>query len=119
MILSLLLSVAQACTQLPMRSPTEARLNSVRLTKDVPLKLCLTLPQPPRSSLIEFKTVNKGNSSCSDLKMVMKSPDKTKLKSHGSQPGIATFYQPGTWNLKYTLKEGCDLYDLIAVWSLP
>lgn len=115
-LLGLLLNQAIACNELPHKTPTEARANQVTFTIGTPIKYCLTLPQPKKSSLIEFKTVNLGNTSCGSLKMVVISPDKVKYKSTGSQPGVAAFYQPGVWRMKYTLKEGCNLYDLIATW---
>lgn len=107
-----------ACQEMPKKSPTEARLNNVSFNIDEPKVFCLTLPAGNTSTIVEFKTVNKGNSSCGDLKLVIIAPDKHKYKSNGSQPGVAAFYQQGKWKMKYVLKSGCNLYDLYATWVL-
>lgn len=87
------------------------RLVDVTLEQQRPYTYCFDLPASTRF-FFEVKTVNKGNSSCSDLEMTVVSPSGVEYFSNGSQPGAPPLYQAGRWKLKLFLNEGCTRYDV-------
>lgn len=60
----------------------------------------------------ELSTVNKGNASCSDLKMKVISPSGKEYVSWGSQPGAYPSSEIGRYQVKFFLNYGCDRYDM-------
>lgn len=138
-LLALLLSKALAvdCTQLSISGGGfEIKAKDVLFSKKgEEKKFCLRLPEatlkPLQSSLIEWNSVNKGNTQCGVLKMRILRPNKTDIlgndsdracNSKGSQPGCALIYTKGQWVATYTLiepcREGNDRWDLGAKWSV-
>lgn len=122
-LLSLLTTIAQACTEFPKDGPTSRVLKNVTFEKEVTKKFCLKLDDPNNHSILEFKTKNHSNTSCGELKFVVYLPDGTKLKAAPSvQPGLATFYQVGTFKMNYTMKTNnpkCSTWDLITQTGSP
>lgn len=122
--------MAADCIDLIKRNANQASLNNVTLVQGQTTKFCYKLPAPQSKDgnpIVEIKTVNKGNSSCSDVVMKVVRPNKpaingsnppTTIKSNGSQPGVASIYTVGKWVIKMTLNHGCDRYDLSMNWSL-
>lgn len=96
----------------------EAALNNVTLPLREGVKVCLEVPLvKPSNGLIEWQSVNLGNSSCSSLKMVVRDPKGNELqKSTGSQPGSVGVYQSGSWKMRLKLKSGCNRYNFSARW---
>lgn len=72
---------------------------------------CADLPASTRP-FFEVKTVNKGNTSCSNLEMTVISPNGTEYFSNGSQPGVPPLMVAGRWKVQLDLIEGCARYDL-------
>jgi hypothetical protein len=86
-------------------------LNNVSFQTGRTYTYCVDLPASTRP-FFEVKTVNKGNSSCSDLEMTVTSPDGTQYFSNGSQPGVPPLMVPGRWHLEFNLVDGCSVYDV-------
>lgn len=90
---------------------TQWVLNNVSLDLNRTYSYCVDLPASSRP-FFEVKTVNKGNSSCSDLEMLVISPQGTEYFSNGSQPGVPPLSSAGRWKIQLTLTQGCNRYDL-------
>ena len=90
-------------------------LSNVNLTEGKDHVWCVDLPQTTRF-FFEVKTVNKGNTSCSDVEMTATSPGGVEYFSNGSQPGVPPLSSPGRWRIKLHLNEGCSRYDLNVVY---
>ena len=113
-------TIVNACPEMPKINPYEAKLRNVTFEKGVTQKWCLKLDQG--SGLIEWSSVNKSNTSCGVLKLVVHLPDGTKLKSEGVQPGTVTAFKPGKYVMSYTMKTNepkCKSWDLGARWAAP
>jgi hypothetical protein len=90
-------------------------LSNVILTEGKDHIWCVDLPQTSRF-FFEIKTVNKGNTSCSDVEMTAISPTGVEYFSNGSQPGVPPIAAPGRWRIKLHLNSGCSRYDLNLVY---
>ena len=90
-------------------------LSNVLLTEGKDHVWCVDLPATTRF-FFEVKTVNKGNTSCSDVEMTAISPLGVEYFSNGSQPGVPPLASPGRWRIKLHLNEGCNRYDLNVVY---
>lgn len=86
-------------------------LNNITLQQGHTHTWCADLPASTRP-FFEIKTVNRGNSSCSDVEMLVVSPNGTEYFSNGSQPGVPPFQAAGRWKIKLHLNEGCARYDV-------
>lgn len=96
-------------------SPTVSRvceggLGTRSLEIGVKVTLCFDVPNPVQHPIVEVKTVNLGDSSCSDLYMHVITPNGSAYDSNGSQPGVAAFAQSGKWYVELTLASGCNSY---------
>jgi hypothetical protein len=92
-------------------SNSQWALNNIILTEAKDHVWCADLPASTRP-FFEVKTVNKGNSSCSDVEMTVISPLGTQYFSNGSQPGVPPFVSAGRWRVKMHLNHGCSRYDV-------
>ena len=130
------------CTQMSkMAGGYGASVKGVLFQRGEQKKFCVKLPKavmpeprpgvPSPSPLIEWTTVNKGNTSCGVLRMKVKRPDKPDILgnnskrraiSQGPQPGAFLTYTDGQWVATYTLVEPCrpglDRWDLYVSWSV-
>lgn len=94
------------------KDPRQFSKTNMTFELNVPYSYCVKIPQVTNPHpFIEWKVVNKGNSSCSNLKMVVIDPNGKKYKSFGSQPGLAMLSMPGLYKVKFKLKSGCKVYD--------
>jgi hypothetical protein len=90
---------------------TQWVMNNISLQLDRPTTYCVDLPASTRP-FFEVKTVNLGNSSCSNLEMTVISPQGTQYFSNGSQPGVPPLSVAGRWKIELLLTEGCNRYNL-------
>lgn len=72
---------------------------------------CVDLPASTRP-FVEWKTVNKANTNCSDLEMTAISPQGAEFFSFGSQPGTVGLHVAGRWRLLLHLNSGCNRFDV-------
>jgi len=86
-------------------------LSGITLDLNHTYTYCVDLPASDRP-FFEVKTVNRGDSSCSNLEMTVISPSGTEYFSNGSQPGMPPWSQQGRWKIQLDLIEGCNRYDL-------
>ncbi len=72
---------------------------------------CVDLPASTRP-FVEWKTVNKANTNCSELEMTAVSPHGAEYFSFGSQPGTVSLHTTGRWRLILHQNWGCNRYDV-------
>jgi hypothetical protein len=90
---------------------TQWVLTNISLDLNRTYTYCVDLPASTRP-FFEVKTVNKGNSSCSNLEMTVISPTGVEYFSNGSQPGVPPLMVAGRWKIELLLTDGCNRYDL-------
>jgi hypothetical protein len=73
---------------------------------------CVDIPATSAMGLLEAKTVNKANLTCSNVEMTATSPSGAQYFSTGSEPDVVSFVSPGRWTVALLLTEGCQRYDL-------
>jgi len=72
---------------------------------------CVDLPAKS-FPFFEVYTINKGNSSCSDLEMTAIAPSGVQWTDNGPAPGVRpTDIRGGRWRIALHLNEGCARYD--------
>lgn len=101
---------------MPKLNANESKIRNVTFEKGVTQKWCLKL-SGEKQGLIEWNSVNRSNTSCGVLKLVVHLPDGSKLKSEGVQPGAVTTYKLGKYVMSYTMKTNepkCKSWDLGA-----
>lgn len=111
--------VPVACESTVLANSRQRTTSDVTLEINKPRTWCMDLPAGlTPGSIVEFKTVNRANTSCSDVLMEVTAPNGQKLTaSNGSQPGVAGFAQVGTYLMKITQRDGsCFRYVFTANW---
>lgn len=98
------------------KAAREANVSYLVLEPNVMQKFCLDIPKDSTGRFIELGSINLGNAQCSDVRMKVISPDGSKYRGRGSQPGTIGKFLPGRWVVRLTLKEGCTKYSLNAKW---
>jgi len=71
---------------------------------------CVDLPAKS-FPFFEIYTINKGNSSCSDLEMTAIPPSGRAWTDNGPAPGVRPNVEAGRWRVQLHLNEGCARYD--------
>lgn len=85
-------------------------LSNVTLRESHTHVFCVDLPAKA-FPFFEIYTINKGNSSCSDLEMTAISPSGIERFTNGPAPVVRPNVQGGRWRVAMHLNWGCARYD--------
>ncbi len=91
-------------------SSTHFSLTNVTLQLGKTHAYCVDLPAKA-FPFFELYTINKGNSSCSDLEMNVIPPSGRAWSDSGPAPVVRPNVEAGKWRVELTLHEGCARYD--------
>ena len=91
-------------------SSTHYSLLNVTLQQGKAATYCVELPAKA-FPFFEIYTINKGNSSCSDLEMTAISPSGHEYFTSGPAPVVRPNVEGGRWQIELFLNDGCSRYD--------
>jgi len=86
-------------------------LKNITVQYGTPQYYCVDLPGEGSIPFFELYTINLGNASCSDLRMVVTDPSGRVWTDNGPAPGVRPFREAGRWQMKLSQDEGCNRYD--------
>lgn len=78
-------------------------------------RFCVDLPAS-KYSYFEIYTINKANTSCSDLEVSTISPSGRENFDFGPAPVVRSATETGRWNIEMFLHQGCARYEFQIPW---
>lgn len=85
-------------------------MSSVTLEVGRRYHFCVDLP-PSDVSNVEIYTINKANTSCSDLGLTLVSPSGKRVEDFGPAPVVRARHETGRWGVEAYLYQGCNKYE--------
>lgn len=113
-----------SCESVALVNKTQRSI-TVSLDYNVERRFCFDIPADSTNGLVEIRSVNLANASCSDVRMTVTSPLGQVFTSNGSQPGIVGVHATGRWVMAVTQfplpdqvgqDETCNRYVFTANW---
>lgn len=85
-------------------------MSSVTLEVGRRYHFCVDLP-PSSVRNVEIYTINKANTSCSDLGLTLASPSGKRVEDFGPAPVVRAEHETGRWGVEAYLYQGCNRYE--------
>lgn len=92
------------------KAPAGYQARDVTLDVGVERTLCFDV-HAYTAEYLEMYTINKANTSCSDLAATLEAPSGARQSDFGPAPVARLRAETGRWRLRLYLQQGCNRYD--------